>query len=939
MAACSYMLVLAAAPTPGERLDALAQFAGRLHPLVVHFPIALIILAGALELRRTLRRDAVPSRTAMACLLFGAIGAVVAAATGWLNAAIEINAPDTLVVGSHRWLGIIVAGLSVLALAAAAGARRGASIGFLAAYRTALILTVGVIAVGGHLGNVIVRGDEYVTRPLAAALGRPVRQPAAVATPAGGIDFSRDILPIFDRHCLECHGQAKHRGGLRLDSREGMLEGGDNGPALIPGDAENSPIIRRVLGRDGEDRMPLNRDPISQGQIEALKAWIAAGAPWTTGAIHHDTSKDPAHWSYKPPRRPGPPAINHPALARNDIDRFVLARLDREGLEFAPEAERGVLLRRVSLDLTGLPPSPGDLAAFAVDSSAEAYERAVDRLLASPAYGERWASRWLDLARYADSRGYEKDQTWSMWPYRDWVINALNADMPFDRFTIEQLAGDLLPRATQDQLIATGFHRCSMINEEGGVDPEEARITAVADRVDTTATVWLGTTLACARCHDHKFDPFTTHDYYSLFAFFNNSPGETTQVGDGETRVISETLALPRPDEQELSAREGALNEKLSAAGESDPRTAEWREALKLIQSLQANPPTTQVMRELPTPRATHIFERGNFLTPGEAVAPAVPAALGALPAGPADRLDLARWLVSRDNPLTARVHVNRLWSAYFGRGLVETEEDFGTRGMPPTHPDLLDYLAVEFMEHGWSQKHVHRLIVTSAAYRQSSRVTPDLLEHDPHNTLLARGPRIRLEAEIIRDQALALGGILSTTRGGPSVMPPQPPGIWSHAYSGEQWKNSEGEDSRRRAVYTFWKRASPYPAFVAFDAPQRQVTCTRRSRTNTPLQALTTLNDPVFMECASGLAKRILDQVGMNDDHRIEFAFRACTARTPRAEERARLLALLDQQRSTFAAAPQDAKTLTGEESPERAAWVVVANVLLNLDEVLTKG
>jgi hypothetical protein len=572
-----------------------------------------------------------------------------------------------------------------------------------------------------------------------------------------------------------------------------------------------------------------------------------------------------------------------------------------------------VLLRRVTLDLTGLPPTVEELDAFERDAAPDAYESVVDRLLASPAYGERWARPWLDLARYGDSRGYEKDQTWSMWPYRDWVINALNADMPFDRFTVEQIAGDLLPNATEQQRVATAFQRLSMLNEEGGVDPEEARVTAVVDRVDTSATVWLGATMACARCHDHKFDPVTMKDYYAFLAYFNSTADEIKTVGDGETHVIAPTLTI--------TGVPGA---------------------------------TVEVMKELEKPRETRVMHRGNFRDPGDVVRAGVPGAMNGSAAAPTreDRLGLAEWIVDKGNPLTARVQVNRLWSVYFGRGLVETEEDFGTRGGEPSHAQLLDWLACTFVEGGWSQKKVHRLIVTSATYRQASErkelqaESPHQKEDkDPANVWLSRGPRFRLEAEMIRDQALAIGGLLSTRFGGPSVKPRQPDGVWGHAYSGEKWVESAGEDKYRRAIYTFVKRATPYPSMAVFDAPARQVVCARRTRSNTPLQALTTLNDPVFVEAAAGLAKRVIGVRG-DDAARLSWALRACVMRKATAEELVVLNKVLAGARADYAAAPGKARMLIGAaegvadgDAVELASWTVVANVLLNLDELLCKG
>jgi hypothetical protein len=536
-----------------------------------------------------------------------------------------------------------------------------------------------------------------------------------------------------------------------------------------------------------------------------------------------------------------------------------------------------------------------------------------------------------------------------MWPYRDWVINAFNADMPFDRFTVEQIAGDLLPGAGTAHLVATGFSRCSMINEEGGVDPEEYRVNAVIDRTNTVATVWLGSTLSCAQCHDHKYDPFSQKDYYRLMAFFNNTPVETVDLGSGETRVESPTIRVPHPDEERWKARAGAIEERLAAEPES-ALAEEWRKELAGLRSKIEQGVTTQVMKEMSPGRTTHVLARGSFLSPQEAVEPGTPAVLPGMEGLPPDRLGLARWLVRGDNPLTARVTVNRLWAQCFGRGIVATDDDFGTRGEAPSHPALLDALAVRFVRDGWSVKSILRVIVTSETYRQESSGDPAAFADDPGNALLARGPRFRLDAEMLRDQALALGGLLTQRLGGPSVFPPQPPRIWGHAYTSDDWTPSAGEDRYRRAVYTFWKRSAPYPAFVTFDAPSRQVTCTRRPRTNTPLQALTTLNDPVFVEAAAGLAARSIARAGPTDDPQAvaEAMFLAATARRPDAQERGALAGLYEARLAEYRQDPAGARALLaacpgvepGEIEPASlAAWTVVANVVLNLDEVLSKG
>ncbi|MCS6923977.1 MAG: DUF1549 and DUF1553 domain-containing protein, partial [Fimbriimonadales bacterium] len=797
---------------------------------------------------------------------------------------------------------------------------------------------------------------------------------------------------------------------------------------------------------------------------------------------------------------------------RNPIDAFILHRLEQEGLSPAPEASRETLIRRVYLDLIGLPPSPEEVDAFLKDKRPDAYERLVDRLLASPHYGERQARIWLDLARYADTDGYEKDLRRSIWRYRDWVIDAFNRDMPFDQFTIEQIAGDLLPNPTLEQRIATGFHRNTMQNLEGGVDQAEAHFMKLVDRVDTTGTVWLGITLGCARCHDHKYDPITQKEYYALLAFFNNA--KIYPVGDAsvsEEKWLEAQIEAPTPEQQrQLRALEEQIQAlerrgtpeptplrplqvraengsqlslledgsvlaqgtppdtevyrlrvrlprgevrvllldalpheslpkkgpgradngnfvltgvRLSVNGKAiafkdaqasatqsgfDPRqvlnsanaengwaldghqgkshtltlqlerplrlrqptdaelTLECRytkyprhllgrfrlrvptgDALRLwtlrqqLQQLKREIPTTLVMEDNPQtgPLKAQVRIRGEFTNPGEEVEAGTPAVLHPFPPDqPRNRLGLARWLVARENPLTARVQVNRMWEACFGRGLVETSDNFGTQGAFPTHPELLDWLAVEFMERGWSMKHIYRLIVTSSTYRQSSRVTPELLQRDPKNSLYARAPRYRLEAELIRDNALAIGGLLSRKIGGPSVFPPQPEGVWDIPYNADRWITSEGEDRYRRGIYTFWRRSAPYPSFVAFDANSREVCTAARPRTNTPLQALVLLNDPVYIEAAQGLAKRMQRAARGSVERGIEYGFRCCTARRPQPQELSRLRALFERMRTRYQADPDATRKLTGDDDPTLAAWTMVAHVMLNLDETITK-
>jgi uncharacterized membrane protein len=944
----------AAAQSP-DFVDRLARTAGRLHPMAVHFPIALIVTAGAIELYRGFRRKASPSPAALVCLSIGAAAACFAAFSGWMNASYESVTSNTAEI--HRWLGVSLAALSAI-LAITGFVIKEGQVG-VKVYRLGLVIAMGLVAYGGHLGGVLTHGDNYITDAVrdlisprsqattAASPTQPTPMPATLADikfPADGkIDFNRDVRPIFALSCFECHGEKKRKGGLRMDVKAAAMQGGKGGPLFIAGKPAESQIIERVKGLGEEQRMPADNDPLPDECIRILEAWVAQGAQWPDDGISKDQGVEEKHWAYIKPIRHDPPA----AASHHPIDRFILAKLKEKNLSPSPEADKSTLIRRASLDLTGLPPSLDDLNAFLADTKPHAYDRLIDRLLASPRYGEHMARSWLDLARYADSNGYEKDGGRSIWPYRDWVIDALNADMPYDRFTLEQLAGDLLPNPTQASLIATGFHRNSMINEEGGVDPEEYRINAVIDRANTTATVWLGQTLACAQCHDHKFDPFTQKDYYSFFAFFNDSPEESRLVAGSEFQEISPKLTIDEHNDTRSIARQ--LESFAKAVGQGSPEAHRALSNLEEVRNQSPRAATTLVMRSLPKHRTTHILNRGSFLSPGEPVEPDVPATLGKLqtPARPT-RASLARWLMDPDNPLTARVTVNRLWEHHFGRGLVETSEDFGTRGSLPTHPELLDYLSTELVRQRWSLKAIHRMIVTSATYKQSSRVTPAQIEADPNNIWLARAPRPRLTGEIIRDQALAIGGLLSPKMGGPPVFPVQPDGIWQNPYSDNKYTPSTGEDRYRRSIYTYWKRSSPYPSFTTFDAPPRQVSCTRRPRTNTPLQALTTLNDPVFFEAAAGLAKRIVSLAETQPEKRIDYAMCLCLGRAPAAEEMDRLLSLYTQQREAFQRDLDSARKLIdaalGREAPpanqaDLAAWTMVANVLLNLDEVLNRG
>jgi mono/diheme cytochrome c family protein len=668
------------------------------------------------------------------------------------------------------------------------------------------------------------------------------------------VRYNRDIRPILSRNCFACHGPDEHsrQAGVRLDDR--AYATGEKGglKAIVPGNSAASRAVIRITHPRRPMPPPETGNKLTEPEIELIKRWIDQGAPYES------------HWAFEPPVRHPLPQVRNKAWPRNEIDYFVLSRLEAEGLRPSPEADRYTLIRRLYLDLVGLPPPLEKVDAFVNDARPDSYERLVEELLNSPHYGERWAAVWLDLARYADSKGYEADRLRSIWPWRDWVIRAFNDNLPYDRFTILQLAGDLLPEPSQDQLIATGFHRNTMTNDEGGTDDEEFRDAAVKDRVATTGQVWMGLTWGCAQCHNHKYDPLSQREFYQLYAFFNQT--EDSDKFDDRPRL------------------------KL------DGRT------------------TTLIMRELPPEqrRQTRVHKRGNFLDPGDPVEPEVPAAFHSFPEGaPRNRLGLARWLVDKRNPLTARVAVNRFWARLFGAGLVETEEDFGNQGAPPSHPELLDWLATEFMRLDWDMKALLRTIVLSATYRQSSDATPELIERDRFNRLLARGPRVRLEAEIVRDQMLAASGLLSPKMYGPPVMPLQPEGVWQVVYSRDRWETSPGEDRYRRAIYTFRRRTSPYPALVTFDAPSGEICTLRRVRTNTPLQALVNLNDPLALEAASRLAARVAREGGERFEDRLRHAFRLVLIRPPEQAELERLARLYEEARAKLSRDPLAASKL----------------------------
>lgn len=761
------------------------------------------------------------------------------------------------------------------------------------------------------------------------------------------VSFTRDIRPILSDNCFFCHGpDARQRqADLRLDTAEEVRR------VLQPGKPAGGELLRRVTSRDPDELMPppASKKSLTPGQIDLLRRWIEAGAPWD------------AHWSFTPLRAPHVPQVRagDAAPLRNPIDAFVQAILQREGLVPSPEAPRETLLRRVALDLTGLPPTLEELDAFLADPAPDAYERVVERLLKSPAFGERMAWDWLDAARYADSNGYQGDRERNMWPWRDWVVDAFNRNLPFDEFTVWQLAGDLLPEASFEQQLATGFCRNHMINGEGGRIPEENRVEYVMDMTETMGTVWLGLTLNCCRCHDHKFDPLTNTDYYRLFAYFNQTPVDGSG-GDPQTPPV---LAVPTPaQQQQLAALEQRIealgrqiaersSAKTDAQSQADKSALaaledELKQAQQQLKQLESTVPKVMVMRDLPAPRKTFLLERGLYNQPGEEVAAGVPASFPPLPPdAPPHRLSLARWLVSRDNPLTARVAVNRIWQRFFGVGLVKTTEDFGAQGEVPPQGKLLDWLAASFRDGGWDVKALVRLIVTSHTYRQSSQVTAQLAERDPDNRLLARGPRFRLPAWMLRDQALAAAGLLVARRGGPPVNAYQPAGVWEEATFGtKKYQQDHGEALYRRSLYTFWRRIIAPTMF--FDNASRQTCTVKVFRTNTPLHALLTLNDVTYVEAARALAERSLLHAEADAD-RLAFACRRVLARRPTEREGAILLSGLNRGRAEFTAQPEAAKKLLSVgESPrdnrldaiEHAAWTSLCLALLNLDEALTK-
>ena len=842
------------------------------------------------------------------------------------------------------------------------GCRRGAAPG----------LRVGVVALLGVL-------------PLSAA-----ETPEAVR-------FGRDILPILSDHCFACHGpdERGRKAGLRLDTRDGAFGSGKSGvAAVVPGRPDSSEVIRRITSSDPDEQMPPpeSKRSLTPGDRERLQRWVAAGAPWGR------------HWAFEPPQHPPVPGIapEDAAAGRiaNPLDVFVVARLRSAGLAPASEADRATLIRRVTLDLTGLPPTPEEVDRFVADPDPGAFERLVDRLLASPRLGERMAWDWLEAARYADSNGYQGDSERTMWPWRDWVVDAINRNLPYDRFTEWQLAGDLLPDATGEQRLATGFLRNHMINGEGGRIPEENRIEYLFDQTETVGTVWLGATFNCTRCHDHKYDPYTQRDYFSLLAYFNQTPVdggggdpqgrpnlEIATPEQAERRrsleqklagllrdvTVLETEWFPGPPEvpgsgtpaaQSFPAEIAGILQKPPAqrdAGQWDALAAFWknrdpeierrldelRETRASRDAAVRSIPRVMVMGDGPKRRDTFILKRGAYNQPGEPVSAAVPAGLAFRGDGvPPDRRGLSQWLLQPDHPLTARVTVNRIWQMLFGVGLVKTSEDFGVQGERPLHPELLDWLATDWVDSGWDMKHLLRLIVTSATYRQSSKVTPDAFERDPENRWLARGPRFRMPSWMIRDTALAAAGLMVHDRFGPPVKSYQPPGIWEEAtFGNKRYEQDHGAALYRRSLYLFWRRIVGPSVF--FDVASRQTCTVKTPRTNVPLHALLTLNDVTYVESARVLAERVLQSPESGTPGRLEIAFRRVLGRAPSVEETRVFSAAHDRHRRVFLDDPEPAAQLiaTGESARdpeldpvELATWTVLCGTVLNLDEALTK-
>ena len=748
------------------------------------------------------------------------------------------------------------------------------------------------------------------------------------------VRFNRDVRPILSENCFECHGPdaAKRKADLRLDS------GALGQAVVVAGKPTESELFKRITHADPEERMPPvdSGRALTPGNIETLRTWIEQGGEWGK------------HWAFIPPKRPTIPPAKNSAWPSGAIDRFVLAKLKRAGLHPSPRADRETLLRRVTFDLTGLPSEPREIDAFLADTSPRAFENVIDRLLASPRYGERMALDWLDAARYADSHGYSLDRRRVMWPWRDWVIGAFNDNMPFDRFAVEQIAGDLLPDSTVDQQVATGFNRNHSIQSEGGVINEEYRVETVVDRVETTSAVFLGLTFGCARCHDHKYDPISQKEFYEFYALFNNVP-ETAHVGNADKLADKPFVKLPSAAQREQMDRQRT---EIAELEKKSVEEKQLKVARKALAALGQAVPTAMVMGEMSPARKTFVLSRGQYDQPSDVeVSVGLPVALGQWPAGaPRNRLGLAKWIVGAENPLTARVVVNRFWQMHFGTGIVKSSEDFGAQGEWPTHPALLDWLAAEFVRSGWNRKAMHKLIVMSATYQQVSRVSPGLLEVDPANRLFARGPRFRLPAEMIRDHALAASGLLVGRLGGESVRPYQPPGLWDDVVyeNVPRFVQDHGGKLYRRSLYTYWKRSVPPPNMQAFDAPSREVCVLTRAKTNTPLAALVLMNDPTFVEASRKLAERVLHDGGATAESRLALLHRLVCGRRPTERELDLLRGGLAELQTSFRAEPEAARRLLAVgESPhdpvldavELAAYASLANAVLGTDEAITRN
>ncbi len=778
---------------------------------------------------------------------------------------------------------------------------------------------------------------------------------------ASEINFDKDVRPILSDKCFQCHGpdEARREADLRLDTSAGALADLGGYAAFVASNPAESEAIRRINSEDDNELMPPPESKLrlSAQEKQTLRRWVEQGAKWS------------AHWSFMAPRKPRIPD-DTTGWSINAIDHFVKVKASEAGLTLGAEAAKETVLRRVTLDLTGLPPTLEEIDEFMGDSSPNAYERVVDRLLASPYYGERMAWEWLDAARYADTDGFQGDPTRTMWPWRDWLVDALNQNMPFDQFTVEMLAGDLLKNATAEQILATGFNRNHTFNGEGGRIPEETRVENVFDRTETTSTVWLGLTMTCCRCHDHKYDPITQQEYFQLYDFFNQT-SETGKSGRGKTEPVLDYLTPEKRQVRDsLRAQLDALETAAAAAdlesvepqvgrdqetntesqrsetGESPTSTPE--DLQKQLDALNESAVTVMVMDDNSANqrRPTQVLVRGSYDQPSMEVSAGTPACLPPLPTGVRpDRLALAEWLVNRENPLTARVTVNRYWQMFFGKGLVLSTEDFGSQGSRPSHPELLDWLAVQFMDSGWNVKDLHKLIVMSATYRQSSEISPHAYATDPENEWLAHAPRFRMPAWMLRDQALAIGGLLVTAQGGPPVKPYQPEGIWSEATFGKiRYEPDVGDKLYRRSLYTFWRRIVGPTMF--FDGSKRQTCEVKPTRTNTPLHALTTLNETAFVESARALAQRVLTNRD-GDSQRIAEAFRLATGRSPSPEELGLLRERVENLRADYAVHIDEAQELlsVGElppldniDLPDQAAYTVICSLLLNLDETLCR-